>query len=199
MACMKKVIPIVSVLALIIIGIVMTQVQSISQPQQNPDISKPSYWFLLHRKSNVEYLYLGKPGDIQDSELIRKFDVKTGIPGERPTPLPELVGREYWVLTDKMESFNNPETAPYFLILDVPTPSEAPFGPSPYLECDGKQCNWELPGYFGLHGIAGNPEKLSSEDPGSSGCIRHRDEDITYLYDLLDPKSGEIRYYVKDI
>lgn len=199
MACMKKVIPILSVLAIIVIGIVITQVQSIAEPQRMQDVLKPAYWFLLHRKSNVEYLYLGEAGNIGKSELIRKFDVKTGIPGERPTPLPELVGREYWVLTDKMEASNNPETAPYFLILDIPTPSEAPFGPTPYLECGGEQCNWELPGYFGLHGIAGNPDKLSSEDPGSSGCVRHYDEDITYLYELLDPKSGEIRYYIKDI
>lgn len=199
MACMKKVTPILIIVGLIIVGIVITQVQSISKPQSQRNIEKPAYWFMLHRKSNVEYLYLGQPGNQEESELIRKFDVKTGIPGERPTPLPELVGREYWVLTDKMEAFNNPETAPYFLVLDVPTPSEAPFGPSPYLECGGEQCNWELPGYFGLHGVAGNPEKLSPEDPGSSGCIRHSDEDITYLYDLLDPKSGEIRYYVKDL
>lgn len=199
MACMKKVTPILIIVGLIIVGIVITQVQSISKPQSQRNIEKPAYWFMLHRKSNVEYLYLGQPGNQEESELIRKFDVKTGIPGERPTPLPELVGREYWVLTDKMEAFNNPETAPYFLVLDVPTPSEAPFGPSPYLECGGEQCNWELPGYFGLHGVAGNPEKLSPEDQGSSGCIRHSDEDITYLYDLLDPKSGEIRYYVKDL
>lgn len=199
MACMKKVIPLVSVVVLILAGILFTQVQSISKPLSGDDVPKPAYWFMLHRKSNIEYLYLGEPGNQQKSQLIKKFQVKTGIPGERPTPLPELVGREYWVLTDKMEAFNNPETAPYFLVLDVPTPSEPPFGPEPYLECSGEQCNWELPGYFGLHGIAGNPDKLSDEDPGSSGCVRHTDEDITYLYDLLDPESGEIRYYVRDI
>src|SRR5690606_13154546 len=112
MACMKKVIPLVSVVVLILAGILFTQVQSISKPLSGDDVPKPAYWFMLHRKSNIEYLYLGEPGNQQKSQLIKKFQVKTGIPGERPTPLPELVGREYWVLTDKMEAFNNPETAP---------------------------------------------------------------------------------------
>lgn len=62
----------------------------------------------------------------------------------------------------------------------------------------GKQCNWNLPGNFGLHGTGGNPSKISPEDPGSSGCIRHSDEDITYLYEILEPEKGEIRYYIKD-
>lgn len=52
---------------------------------------------------------------------------------------------------------------------------------------------------FGLHGTGGQPEKLSKDDPGSSGCIRHKDEDITYLYNLLDPQKEEIRYYVSEI
>jgi len=198
MACMKKVLPVLGVLLLIAFGIFVTQVQSTKNDPALQDVPKPSYWFMLHRKSNIEYLYLGKPGKPEESELIRKFSVKTGIPGERPTPLPELVGREYWVLTDKIPT-SSYETAPYFLILDVPVPSVAPFGPAPYLECGGKQCNWQVPGYFGLHGVAGIPERLSEEDPGSSGCIRHSDDDITYLYELLNPKAGEIRYYVKDM
>lgn len=82
--------------------------------------------------------------------------------------------------------------------LDIPISEEAPFGPRPYLECDG-QCNWELPGKFGLHGVGGDNRRLSMDDPGSSGCVRHKDEDIRYLYNLLDPGKSEIRYYVEDV
>ncbi len=159
---------------------------------------KDQYWFMLYRKSEVEKLYFGEPGNIQNSEMVKMFVVKTGIPGKKPTPLPSLAGRDYWIIVDKLEAFDNLETAPYFLTLDVPISEEEPYGPTPYLECDG-QCNWELPGYFGLHGIAGDPTKLSKENEGSSGCIRHTDEDITYLYNLLDPAEEEIRYYIQDI
>ena len=68
----------------------------------------------------------------------------------------------------------------------------------PYTECNG-QCNWILPGAFGLHGVNGDLSRLSIENPGSSGCIRHSDEDITYLYNNLDPQKEEIRYYIEDI
>ena len=124
--------------------------------------------------------------------------MKTGNPGERPTPLPQLLGRQYWLVNGKYETKDNPETAPYFLSLDIPVSEEEPFGPNAYPECEGG-CNWILPGSFGLHGVAGNMEKLSADDPGSSGCIRHFDEDITYLYNLLDPQAEEIRYFIKDV
>ncbi len=122
--------------------------------------------------------------------------MKTGIPGERPTPLPKILGREYWLITKK-EVSSDPETAPYFLTLNIPTVDHKPYGPTPYLECDG-QCDWVRPGPFGLHGVGGDLTKLSSSDPGSSGCIRHRDEDITYLYNVLQPQEQEIRYYIED-
>lgn len=164
-------------------------------PQPEKQIS---YWLLLKRKSNKEYLYRGVPGDVAKSSLLKTFVVKSGIPGERPTPLPQLLGKEYWIITDKIEAHDNPETAPYFIILNIPVPSDFPFGPVPYTEC-GEQCNWELPGAFGLHGINGDTTRLSKENPGSSGCVRHTDEDITYLYNLLDPKKEETRYYIQDI
>lgn len=158
---------------------------------------KRTHWFVLHRKSNVEYFYYGVAGDKEKSELLKTFKVKTGIPGERPTPLPQLVGREYWVLIKKESSEENPETAPYFLTLNVPGIEEEPFGPSPYNECNG-QCNWVLPGAFGLHGVNGDETRLSKENPGSSGCIRHTDKDITYLFNTLNPQKEEIRYYIED-
>ena len=157
-----------------------------------------SHWLLLKRKSNLEFLYYGIPGNEESSKLIRTFTVKVGIPGESPTPLPKLVGKEYWLITDKVDASENLETAPYFLTLNVPVGEEEPYGPTPYLECNG-QCNWKLPGYFGLHGVNGDESRLSSQNPGSSGCVRHKDEDITYLYNLLDPKKEEIRYYIKDV
>ena len=154
------------------------------------------YWFILHRQSNLEELYQGLPGDKTNSNLIKTFTVKTGIPGERPTPLHAVLGKEYWLITAKKKVEDNPETAPYFLSLNIPVGEDEPYGPVPYLECAG-QCNWILPGEFGLHGVAGDPTKLSPENPGSSGCVRHTDEDITHLYNLLDT-SKEIRYYIQD-
>lgn len=169
---------------------------------------------LLERKSNREFLYYGIPGDTEKSKRERIFRVKTGIPGERPTPLPQLVGREYWLITKKYSSDENPETAPYFLELDIPMGEEEPFGPMPYTECvgsefagpnglvstaqRGEQCNWILPGAFGLHGINGDPSRLSDENPGSSGCIRHKDEDIAYLFNLFKPEEKSIRYYIQE-
>ncbi len=164
-----------------------------NQKQQTP---RNDYWFILHRTSNKEELYQGAPGEKDKSKLIKTFKVKTGVPGERPTPLPKLLGRKYWVITEKHPEPDNPETAPYFITLDVPAPTGSPYGPEPYMECNG-QCDWVKPGDFGLHGIGGNPEKLSENDPGSSGCIRHTDDDISYLYNLLDTTKSEIRYYIE--
>lgn len=161
--------------------------------------AKNAYWFVLQRKSNKEYLYSGIPGEKEKSTLVKTFQVKAGIPNERPTPLPKILGKKYWLITDKISSKDNPETAPYFLTLNIPAPSEEPFGPSPYKECNGTQCNWILPGAFGLHGINGDISRLSLDNPGSSGCIRHSDTDITYLYNVLDPNNEEIRYYIEDI
>ena len=164
--------------------------------QKQPETQK-DYWFILHRESQKEELLRGVPGKREESELVKTFTVKTGRPGERPTPLPQLVGREYWIITKKQSEPDNPETAPYFITLDVPAPSDPPYGPQPYLECNG-QCDWVRPGDFGLHGVAGVPERLADADPGSSGCIRHTDDDITYLYNLLEPDKYEIRYYIED-
>lgn len=155
------------------------------------------YWMVLHRKSNKEFLYQGVPGDAQKSSLLKEFKVKVGVPNEKPTPLPRLLGREYWIIIKKYSSSENPETAPYFLELDVPSGPDWPFGPTPYNECNGRQCDWGLPGYFGLHGVSGDPTKLSSENAGSSGCIRHSDSDITYLYDTLNVEKG-VKYYIEE-
>ena len=157
---------------------------------------KYSHWLALYRKSNVEFLYFGEPSNIHNSFFVKVFKVKSGIPGERPTPLPKLLGREYWLITEKWETKDSFETAPYFLTLDIPVSDEEPFGPVPYLECDG-QCNWILPGAFGLHGINGDETRLSDE--GSSGCIRHSDSDIIYLYNILNPEREKIRYYIYDL
>ncbi|GIW57434.1 MAG: hypothetical protein KatS3mg083_379 [Candidatus Dojkabacteria bacterium] len=181
---------------LLIVLIAIASDFSFSTERRQPDKEKKIYWFVLHRKSNKENLFYGVPGQRDKSQLIKTFFVKTGIPGERPTPLPKILGREYWLITKK-ELSSNKETAPYFLTLNIPTADNAPYGPSPYLECNG-QCNWMLPGPFGLHGVGGDLTRLSPDDPGSSGCIRHRDEDITYLYNLLQPQEQEIRYYIED-
>lgn len=179
-------------------------VASVQKQSKDTKVSD-DYWFVLHRKSNVELLYKGKPGAESKSRLIRAFHVKAGVPGERPTPLPQVLGKKYWVITKKFDTSDNFETAPYFLELNIPAPSIPPYGPSPYLECDGpagergEQCDWGIPGSFGLHGVAGDLTRLDSDNVGSSGCIRHADEDITYLYKLLDPKDTEIRYYIQDI
>lgn len=172
--------------------------QSVTQEKVLGEESNDTYWFILHRKSNLEYLYYGTPGQKEESELVKKFQVKTGVPGQKPTPLPQLMGREYWVITQKFETFESEETAPYFIALDIPTTENPPYGPVPYEECEG-QCNWEIPGLFGLHGVAGVNKRLALQNEGSSGCIRHKDQDIAYLYNLLEPEKEEIRYYVLDI
>lgn len=184
----------------IVLELLFLVFQQQGDQERNITSSEPQkvYWFLLHRKSNVEFLYHGMPGEKVKSKLIKEFVVKTGVPGERPTPLPQLVGRKYWIITEKHEEKDNPETAPYFLTLNVPVGDEEPFGPEPYTECEG-QCNWQLPGAFGLHGINGDASRLDPENPGSSGCIRHRDADITYLYNLLNPQKEEIRYYIDNV
>ena len=169
---------------------------SVQEKKPVQTVEKSGYWFVLHRESNIELLYKGVLGDAKRSDLVRSFRVKTGVPGERPTPLPQMIGRDYWLVTAKSTS-DNPETAPYFITLDVPTSDEPPFGPKPYEECGG-QCDWVIPGAFGLHGVNGDPSRLSDENSGSSGCVRHSDEDITYLYKLLNPDKEEIRYYVED-
>lgn len=169
--------------------------QSSTKIRVNP---AEKYWLLLHRKSNKEFLYFGIPGEAQKSKTVKTFKVKVGIPGERPTPLPQLLGRKYWLIVKKQKVDDNPETAPYFLTLDIPAPTTRPYGPTPYLECNG-QCDWVTYGEFGLHGINGDLSRLSSTNKGSSGCVRHMDEDITYLYNLLDPAHEEIRYYIQDV
>lgn len=195
---MRKLILFTCVLTVLLALALTFQQKSPTELTSLPAEQIDKYWMLLHRKSNEEFLYKGTPGDSVNSVLIKRFHVKAGIPGEKPTPLPQLVGHDYWLIVDKLESADNPETAPYFIVLDVPVPSEEPYGPAPYKECDGQR-NWEVPGYFGLHGVAGDMEKLSLQDPGSSGCVRHADEDITYLYNILEPSEYEIRYYVRDV
>ncbi len=194
---MQKVVFVLALVLLIAGGIFFSKATSKKPQEVLSSQFRPSYWLMLHRKSNVEYLYLGIPGQKEKSEFIKKFTVKVGMP-DRPTPLPQLMGRDYWIITSKEDASDNPETAPYFITLDVPVSQEEPFGPTPYNECNG-QCNWQLPGHFGLHGINGDTSKLSKEDPGSSGCIRHSDEDIVYLYTMLEPQKEEIRYYIEDI
>ncbi len=166
-------------------------------PSLLPAQTERTYWLLLHRKTNVEFLFHGTPGDQIQSTLVKTFEVKSGEPQKRPTPLPRLMGREYWLIVKKFKTPDNPEIAPFFLTLDIPYSDKYPFGPAPYLECNG-QCNWELPGSFGLHGINGDSSRLAPENPGSSGCVRHNDEDISYLYHLLDPEREPIRYYIED-
>ncbi len=163
---------------------------------ENYKKAEQKYWFVLYRDTNTEYLYRGVPGDAAKSDVVRIFKVKVGTRGQSPTPLPTLAGRNYWTVIDKYSSAENPETAPYFIELDVPGGDAEPFGPVPYEECNG-QCYWNLPGAFGLHGVNGDLSRLSDENAGSSGCIRHTDEDIVFLYELLDLKE-EIRYYVTE-
>ncbi len=194
----QKKVAFITIVAIAIVVIVnVSLVSFLLNKQEKPEPLPQKYWFVLHRKANKEELFQGVPGDKKNSSLVKTFQVKAGIPGERPTPLPKLLNKEYWLITDKQEQKDNPETAPYFLTLNIPAPTEEPYGPTPYNECNG-QCHWILPGAFGLHGINGDPTRLSAADPGSSGCIRHKDEDVTYLYNLLDPKREEIRYYIED-
>lgn len=182
----------------IISGVVIYQLSKPTGPITLVEAKSNDYWFLLERKSNREFLYQGVPGEVNQSVLVKTFPVKVGIPGERPTPIPERLGREYWLIINKFDTKDSLETSPYFLTLDIPYTEDYPYGPVPYEECNG-QCNWQIPGSFGLHGIASDSSRLAEDNPGSSGCIRHTDEDITFLYNLLSPERSEIRYYIKDV
>lgn len=192
---MKKFFPVLLSLAVVFLALAFLRGHSVEKSNYETRDSK--YWFVLHRNSNAEELFYGVPGEREGSELVRVMDVKPGVSGESPTPLPSLLGREYWVMIDKWDERENPETGPYFLQLDIDAPSDWPYGPVPYEECGG-QCDWGKPGYFGLHGTGDDPTRISPENAGSLGCIRHSNEDIAYLYNLLDPKNQEIRYYIED-
>ena len=130
------------------------------------------------------------------NKRIQEWDLRPGLPIGCKVTLRKSEAKE--LLVRLLDAKDNTETAPYFLTLDIPVSEEEPYGPSPYLECNG-QCNWTLPGYFGLHGVNGDETKLSDKNQGSSGCVRHSDEDITYLFNLLEPEKEEIRYYIEDI
>lgn len=156
-----------------------------------------SYWFRLNRRENIETLNYGPNNLPQLSLMVWFFRVKTGVPGQKPTPLPQKTGRPFWLVIDKYQTRDNPETAPFFLVLDVPGTETSPFGPRPYRECAG-QCNWKIPGYFGLHGVAGVESRLTIPEPGSSGCVRHRDFDISFLYHVLDPRRNPIPYFIPE-
>lgn len=191
------------IIALLILSVFLTMILAVESfvvgvESEEKQIVEKNHWLLLHRKSNREFLYFGTSGDVENSTLVKTFDVKSGIPNKAPTPLPNLLGRGYWRIIDKEMQPDSPDIGPHFLTLDIPTTEEWPYGPMPYEEC-GEQCDWQLPGYFGLHGIGGDQSRLSSENEGSLGCVRHRDEDMAYLYNVLNPKEGEIRYYIEDI
>lgn len=167
-----------------------------NSPKTTP--AQGDYWFILHRRSKKEDLYQGTPGDVASSKLIRTFTVNVGRFQDDPTPLPQKLGRDYWLITSKRASSNTNLLGPYFLSLDIPYLGEFQ-GPQPYLECGengDEQCFWTTPGDFGLHGVGNTPSRLT--DNGSSGCIRHSNEDITYLNSIINPSNSAIRYYIED-
>ena len=178
---------------------------SVTYAVVQPEIkAEEGYWFLLHRsraggKQPSEELYKGAYGDKSQSKLIRTSVVNPGVAGKSPTPLPSLAGVSYWTVTAKRI---NPEgdpkntLGPYFLAFDVPYSNQFN-GPLNYKECgtDGAtQCFWPEPGEFGLHGVGNVPSRLT--DLGSSGCVRHSNDAITEIYNILKNEKEEIRYYI---
>lgn len=181
--------------------------------QETTTPSTDSYWFLLERKSKRETLYQGTPADTAKSKVIRSFQVNPGWPGQTPTPLSTKLGNPYWIITQYKINTTDEKKAtlgPYFFSLNIPINNPGRNclvngvatdcqGPVPYLECPdmpGSQCYWPVPGDFGLHGIGNDASRLTNE--GSNGCIRHSNEDITYLYNLLSSYNPEVRYYIVD-
>lgn len=173
-------------------------------PTQTPT---DNYWFLLDRLNKKEYLFQGPVGVRDRKYLVREFTVLPGLSGQTPTPVPSKVTptREYWTfnsatLKSPVGDISN-GGQPGFLKLDIPYDNSLG-GPVPYLECGPSgtsQCNWNTPGAFGLHGVDNNHPLT---DPGSSGCIRHNNTDIQYLYNLLsnvvNNNPNTIRYYIED-
>src|SRR5688572_20408967 len=115
---MKKVLTLFTILIFLITLLIF---QLLAQGNSKGVLSvkqKYSYWLMLHRKSNVEFLYFGPSGEKSSSQLVKIFKVKSGIPNLKPTPLPKFLGRKYWLITAKSETFDS-QTAPYFLTLDI--------------------------------------------------------------------------------
>lgn len=184
-----------------------------SAPGETTAPSTDAYWFLLERKSKKETLYQGKPGDRTNSRIIRSFQINPGWPGQTPTPISTKLGIPYWIITTYKTNTADEQKSklgPYFLSLNIPyndPGNNCPIngvnkncqGPTPYLECPDRannQCYWPVPGEFGLHGVGNSISRLTDE--GSNGCIRHSNDDITYLYNLLSKYNREIRYYTVD-
>ncbi len=178
---------------------------SVTYTVVQPEIkAEEGYWFLLHRsrdggKQPSEELYKGAYGDKTRSKLIRTSVVNPGVAGKSPTPLPSLAGVSYWTVTaKKINPEGDPKNTlgPYFLAFDIPYANQFN-GPLNYKECgaDGaSQCFWPEPGEFGLHGVGNVPSRLT--DVGSSGCVRHSNDAITEIYNLLKNEKEEIRYYI---
>lgn len=185
-------------------------------------VEKPEggdYWFLMNRIGKYEILYKGEPGVISKSKVVKVSRVNPGSPGKEPTPLPQKVGsQKYWLTTAGLITYR-PENedayykfGPYFIPLNVPTSYRDPvcaneakakgevtedcYGPK-YEECGAsgaEQCNWLTAGQFAIHGN----NRLDEE--GSAGCVRHMNDDISEIYNLLKAENKLVgtRYYVID-
>ena len=66
---MKLTLTLFSIL-LFCIGILSFQQNSKNNPTVLSATVEDKYWLLLYRKSNVEYLYTGVPGEIEKSNLV---------------------------------------------------------------------------------------------------------------------------------
>jgi hypothetical protein len=126
--------------------------------------------------------------------------VNPGVDGKSPTPRPDLLGKSYWIITKKEQNQGDAINlmGPDFLVLNIEYQNEFN-GPLGYNECGPSrngQCFWPTPGEFGLHGTGNTPSRLT--DSGSSGCVRHSNDSITSIYNLLKNESGEIRYYISE-
>lgn len=175
-----------------------------STTTSSTDQNARGYWFQLHRsragKQPTEDLYHGVYGDALNSDHVMTSTVNPGIDGKSPTPRPDLLGKSYWVITKKEQNQGDAINlmGPDFLVLNIDYQNQYN-GPLGYNECGpsrNEQCFWPTPGEFGLHGTGDTSSRLT--DSGSSGCIRHSNDAITSIYNLLKNESGEIRYYISE-
>ncbi len=175
-----------------------------------------TYWFLLNRQKRYEILYKGTPEKITQSQVVKISTINPGSPGDEPTPIPQKLGKKFWSLTGEVrlhpqdsDPTGYEKFGPYFIVLDVPFKNQPDpscnnngttdcYGPVPYKECGpslDQQCNWHTPGEFAIHGN----DKL--DPPGSAGCVRHSNTDITEIYDTLNNAkaiNSNTRYYAID-
>lgn len=118
-------------------------------------IPETGFFILVDVNKNREYVF-------EDGELIGEYLISTG--SATRFVIPQYTPLGTWQIIEKIKTNSNGEFGPYFLRLG---------------KWDGKDFN---PTSLALHGT-NEPELLGKS--ASHGCIRHSNEVISHLYQIL--------------